>query len=130
MSVSFLQVTHSVSMPTTLLSAGLLKTPFHSRTWSLLAVSEPVSERHCCFAHLSLMVRWSTLPCSGPVYSEQQRSRGCGWAMARSFLDVPKLSSTWRLVPSCLSMVSSDPRVLNTTAFLGSLSRHLPTVLF
>ncbi|XP_029100813.1 tRNA-splicing endonuclease subunit Sen34 isoform X6 [Monodon monoceros] len=74
--------TRSVSMLTTSLSAGLPGTPSHSRTWFLLAASAPVSERHCCFALRSLMVRWSTHPCSGPACSELQRPVGtclCPW---------------------------------------------------
>lgn len=91
------QVTRSVSMPTTSPSAGLLGTPSHSRTWFLLAASEPVSGRRCYSVLRSLMVRWSTPPCSGPACSELQRHMGCGCVFGKSFLDGPSSSQHGRL---------------------------------
>ena len=74
--LSFTQVTRSVSTLTTSPSAGLQRIPYHSRTWFRLAAWAPVSERRCCFAPRSPMVRWSTRPCSGPACSELQRPVG------------------------------------------------------
>lgn len=84
-------VTRSVSMPTTSPSAGLLGTPSHSRTWFLLAASEPVSERRCSSVPHSLMVRWSTPPCSGPACSELQRPMGCGCVFGKSLSKWPQV---------------------------------------
>ncbi|NP_001406977.1 tRNA-splicing endonuclease subunit Sen34 isoform c [Mus musculus] len=89
-------VIHCVSMLTTLLSAGLLRTPSHFRTWSLQAAWEPVSGRPCCSAPLSLMGRWSTHPCSGPACSELETVCGKNplqWS--------PQLISARRLALSC-----------------------------
>lgn len=96
MHLSFPQVIHCVSMLTTLLSAGLLRTPSHFRTWSLQAAWEPVSGRPCCSAPLSLMGRWSTHPCSGPACSELETVCGKNplqWS--------PQLISARRLALSC-----------------------------
>nr|BAB27164.1 unnamed protein product [Mus musculus] len=89
-------VMHCVSMLTTLLSAGLLRTPSHFRTWSLQAAWEPVSGKPCCSAPLSLMGRWSTHPCSGPACSELETVCGKNplqWS--------PQLISARRLALSC-----------------------------
>lgn len=89
-------VIHCVSMLTTLLSAGLLRTPSHFRTCSLQAAWEPVSGRPCCSAPLSLMGRWSTHPCSGPACSELETVCGKNplqWS--------PQLISARRLALSC-----------------------------
>lgn len=114
------QVTRSVSMPTTSPSAGLLGTPSHSRTWFLLAASEPVSGRRCSSVLRSLMVRWSTPPCSGPACSELQRHMGCGCVFGKSLLDGSKFISAWEArTSSYLSLrLVFDSRFINTTSFL------------
>lgn len=89
------QVTRSVSMPTTLPSAGLPGIPSRSRTWFLLAASEPASERRCSSVLRSLMVRWSTPPCSGPACSDLQRPMGCGCVCGKNL-------SRWSQVHLCM----------------------------
>ncbi|XP_015441228.1 tRNA-splicing endonuclease subunit Sen34 isoform X1 [Pteropus alecto] len=113
-------VTHSVSMPTTLPSAGLLGTPSHSRIWFLLAASEPVSKRRCSCALHSLMVRWSIPPCSGPACSELQRPMGVAMSVTRAFPDGPIFTSAWEArTPSYLSLqFIFDSRFIKTASFL------------
>uniref|UniRef100_A0A452U2E1 tRNA splicing endonuclease subunit 34 n=1 Tax=Ursus maritimus TaxID=29073 RepID=A0A452U2E1_URSMA len=100
-------VTHSVSTPTTLLSAGLPATPFHCRTWFLPAAWEPASERRCCSVLLSLMVRWSTPPCSGPACSDSRDPRGCGCGCGQS-------RSRWSQAHLCIWEAADPPASLRS----------------
>ncbi|EDL84926.1 tRNA splicing endonuclease 34 homolog, isoform CRA_a [Rattus norvegicus] len=97
---SVLEVIRCVSMLTTLLSAGLLRTPSHFRTWSLQAAWEPVSERLCFSAPLSLMGRWFILPCSGPACSELATEGDVAVRGKNPPRWSPQLFSSWRLVLS------------------------------